>query len=73
MPNTIILKFAGLVLVHTHAQFYVTLFDNLSDIPDFPKSHHAVWRMRWSYLHIKQIQISRDWNEIRDSCKKQSL
>ena len=24
---------------YTHAQFKVTLFDNLSDIPDFPKSY----------------------------------
>ena len=23
--------------------------------------------MRWSYLRIKQIQISEDWSEIRDS------
>ena len=36
-------------------------------------SHYAVWRMRWSYLHIKQIQISQDWSEIRESCKDQSL
>ena len=26
---------------HTHAQFSVTLFHNLSDIPDFPKSRYA--------------------------------
>ena len=37
--------------IHTHAQFHVILLYNLSDIPDFPKSHYAVWRMRWSYLH----------------------
>ena len=49
------------------------LFDNISDIPDVPKSDYAVWRMRWIYLYIKQIQISQDWNEIRDSCKDESL
>ena len=53
--------------IHTHEQFQVTLFDNIRDIPDFPKSHYAVWRMRWSYLDIKQIKISQDWNEIRDN------
>ena len=36
-------------------------------------SHYAVWRTRWNYLHIKQIQISQDWNEIRESCKDQSV
>ena len=29
--------------------------------------------LRWSYLHIKQIQISQDWSEIRNSCKVESL
>ena len=56
--------------IDTHEQF---LFDNLNDIPDFPKSNYPVWRMRWSYLHIKHIQISQDWSEIHNSCKVQSL
>ena len=33
----------------------------------------SVTYMRWSYFHIKQIQISREWSEIRNSCKVQSL
>ena len=39
----------------------------------FPNKRYAVRRMRWSYLHIKQIQISQDWSEIRENCKDQSL
>ena len=35
-------------------KFRVTNLNNLNDIPDFPKSHYALWRMQWSYLHIKQ-------------------
>ena len=37
------------------------LMDNLKDILDFLISHYAVWCMRWSYLHIKQIH----WNISR--------
>ena len=60
--------------IHTHAQFNVTMFDNLSDIPDFPKSHYAVWRMRGKlFTYQTNSNISRLKKKIRDSCKDQSL
>ena len=35
-------------------------------------SHYAVWRMRWSYLHIKQIQIFQDFRGHKTSLKHQN-
>ena len=55
--------FSAYGYIHKHAQFSVTLFDKLSDIPDFPKSLYSVTCVlysvtytRWSYLHIKQTR-----------------
>ena len=40
----------------------------------FPnKSLCSVMYIRWSYLHFKQIQISQDWSEIRESWEDQFL
>ena len=63
------------------ASGYIQIFQWLSSTTSWfsKKSLHSATtdlykrRMRWSYLHIKQIQISQDRREIRDSCKDQSL
>ena len=62
-------KFAGLVLVDTYLYTCTVLSDFVRQpqwYSRFPKkSLCSVTYMQWSYLHIKQIQISQDWNEIR--------